>query len=638
MFGNDRKTIGVFINRTELAEQHQLCRAIIEENEAFDYNITFFSSYEVLEKRSSFEVKESVMVEFAPLENIDVCILALETFAASSRTVIISELQKRFKGPVITLKEAQSGCYGILSGEDRGAGTLVRHLYSVHNAGRICFFADNSAFRENLRRETYYRDSMEDCGLPVEEEFIFRSDPGADRGEQAFDYFFNTLSEKPDAVICADDNLARELTNAILDHGLSVPGDCMVCGFNDSFESREFVPRITTVADDIKEIAHETMKMTGDLLSGRARGKRVIVPAQMHYRESCGCAVSDFKDIEDFTRNHYHILDSIEDSHVQHSYFSVYIDGCESFEEIKSAIGENLHLLGNVNEFYLSLLGESDGELRHFDGNIRDEARLELAYRDGNFDDEAGFDFKRTDLVPEKYCDSKSRIYYLSLLHNRDKIFGFTVLNFKDPFDQLNFFHSNWNMTVGLAINEYFADMHLKTLIKKNEENSVTDFMTGLSNRRGLDKHIEEKWESWKAEKKVISFMTIDLDGLKYINDNFGHKEGDFAISSAASIVRECLDGKGYTARTGGDEFLAVFEGEDEEALRLKDTINKAMERLNETEKKEFTLGASIGFYSSRIEDGVMYEECLKRSDDDMYKEKTEHKKEAGYKGREKQD
>jgi len=634
MFKNDRKTIGIFINRAERAEQHQLCRSIIEENSACGFNLIFFSSYEVLEKRGSAEVKETVMVDFAPLDRLDACIIVSETFSARSSGLIISGLKARFKGPVITLKETGQGCYGILSGEDRGAGTLVRHLYSEHNAVRICFFADNSAFRENLRRETFYRDSMEDCGLPVEEEFIFRSDPGTDRGEQAFEYFFNSLGDRPDAVICADDNLAREFTNAVLDHGFQVPKDVMVCGFNDSFESREFIPRITTVADDIREMAHEAMKMVRDLLSGRARGKKVIVPAQMHYRESCGCEVSDFKDIEDFTRNHYHILDSIEDSHVQHSFFSVCIDGCEDFEEIKSAIGENLYLLGDVDEFYLSLLGEREGDLRHFNAEITDTASLELAFKDGRKLITGEMDFDRKELVPECLLDGGQSVYYLSLLHNRDKIFGFTLLNYKDPLSRLNFFHSNWNMTVGLAINECFSELYLKLLIKKNEESSVTDFMTGLPNRRGLDRFIEENWEGWKEASAEITFMTIDLDGLKYINDNFGHKEGDWAISTAARIVRECLKDRGYAARTGGDEFLAVVEGGVEEGEKIRESILSGIENLNRDSEKEYPMAASLGFFSTVIGEDTLYEDCLKRSDDAMYKVKLEHKARVGYRGR----
>ncbi|MBR1875480.1 MAG: GGDEF domain-containing protein [Lachnospiraceae bacterium] len=634
MFNNDKKTIGVFINRAELAQQHLLCKSMINENSDGQYNIIFFSSYEVLEKRSSSEVRETVMIDFAPLENIDVVVIAIGTFAEAARMSIISALQEKYKGPVISLKEKSGGFYGILSGEDRGAGTLVRHLYSVHNAGRICFFEDNSAFRENLRRETYYLDSMEDCGLPVEESFIFRSDAGADRGEQAYEYFFNTLKERPDAVICADDNLARELTNAVIEHGFSVPGDVMVCGFNDSYESREFVPRITTVADDIKEIAHETMKMAGDLISGKPRGKKVIVPAQMHYRESCGCEVADYKDIEDYTRNHYHILDTIEESHVRQSFFSISIDGCESLDAIKSTISENMHLLGNVDEFYLCLLGQRDGDLRYFDTGLSDECTLELAFKNGKKLESESFDFSRKELVPERFSDGKPGIYYLSLLHNRDKIFGFTALNFLETTDRLDFFHSDWNMTVGLAINEFYSDMHLKALLKKNEENSITDFMTGLPNRRGLDKYIEEHWEEWKDGSYEVVFMTVDLDGLKYINDNFGHKDGDWAISAIADIIREEAGKEAIAARTGGDEFLMVLTGNEETAENVRGRITDRVALLNDTAGKDYPMGASAGFYCTRITDESSYEECLKKSDDEMYKIKEKHRKSRDYKGR----
>ena len=185
MLKNGKKTIGVFVNRAELPLQYNFCRSVIAASNDYDYNIIFFAAYEIRESDNYYEVQGSVIVDFAPLEELDAVILALGTFGEGSRERIVDAITLRFHGPIISFKEEQNGFYNVVSGEDRGAGTLVRHLYSVHNVRRICFFADSNTehFRESLRRETFYRDSMEECGLKVEEKYLFRTQDFSGQGE-----------------------------------------------------------------------------------------------------------------------------------------------------------------------------------------------------------------------------------------------------------------------------------------------------------------------------------------------------------------------------------------------------------------------------------------------------------------------
>ena len=473
---------------------------------------------------------------------------------------------------------------------------------------------------------------MEDCGLPVEESYIFRSTSHDGRGDEAYEYFFVNMEQHPDAVICANDNLARELCNALIQHGIKVPRDTMVCGFNDSYEAREFVPRITTVSADLEEMASETMKMVDDLIQGRPRGKRVTVPEQMIYRESCGCSATDHSDIEEYTRSHYRRLDSIEEKHVQYSMFNVYLDGCNSLTEIKDIIKDNLYLLGDVDEFYLCLLGKKDGEFRHFSNEISEDAEMELAFKDGEFISDETIVFPQKELLPSQNLpvfenEELPKIYYFSLLHNRDKIFGYTALNFKNPIDRLNFFYHDWNVTIGLTINEYFSNLYLKDLLRKNEENSVTDYLTQMPNRRGLNRYVNENWDTWLKEHTGVCFMTLDLDGLKYINDTFGHEEGDWAISTMAEFAKAAFHDYGIAARTGGDEFVAVFCAEPDTIKNIESSLYNQISDVNKNSGKEFPMGVSIGYYYTEIDENSSYEECMKLSDVEMYKVKQEHKK-----------
>ena len=96
---------------------------------------------------------------------------------------------------------------------------------------------------------------------------------------------------------------------------------------------------------------------------------------------------------------------------------------------------------------------------------------------------------------------------------------------------------------------------------RKEEEElrqqAAADPLTGLYNRQYADEKIESM-----LKQKSLYRLFLDLDGLKYVNDQFGHEEGDhYILTTTDHIQRSCRCGKDLLCRYGGDEFLILFEG-----------------------------------------------------------------------------
>lgn len=157
-------------------------------------------------------------------------------------------------------------------------------------------------------------------------------------------------------------------------------------------------------------------------------------------------------------------------------------------------------------------------------------------------------------------------------------------------------------------------------LRQKLREKSITDQLTGLYNRVYFDELTH--WEG-KDLRFPITIISADCDGLKQINDKFGHSAGDQYICYARDAIRKALPDKAVVFRMGGDEFLAVVpETDKEEAQKLVDRINKSVKKYK---NKDFALSLSVGSHTikghnSSIETGV------RLSDKEMYKVKKEHK------------
>src|SRR5581483_7939723 len=87
---------------------------------------------------------------------------------------------------------------------------------------------------------------------------------------------------------------------------------------------------------------------------------------------------------------------------------------------------------------------------------------------------------------------------------------------------------------------------------------SETDSLTGLPNRRALERHLDEEYRRSLRYGTPVSFLMLDVDGLKRVNDSAGHHAGDLLIRSVANAIRDALRGSDFAARWGGDEFAIV--------------------------------------------------------------------------------
>ena len=86
---------------------------------------------------------------------------------------------------------------------------------------------------------------------------------------------------------------------------------------------------------------------------------------------------------------------------------------------------------------------------------------------------------------------------------------------------------------------------------------SITDWLTGLYNRRHLDGYLEQMCQR-KRSNLLVGIM-LDIDNFKSINDNFGHLVGDDALKSAATLLKNARH-RSYVARFAGDEFIIILE------------------------------------------------------------------------------
>jgi len=148
---------------------------------------------------------------------------------------------------------------------------------------------------------------------------------------------------------------------------------------------------------------------------------------------------------------------------------------------------------------------------------------------------------------------------------------------------------------------------------------AVSDPLTGLSNYRRLLDVLENETERTDRTGRPFSVLLLDLDGLKKINDNFGHLVGSRAICRLADILRIHCRAVDTAARYGGDEFALVLpESKEDDAHRVANRIREVL--ANETEQPPLSASIGISVYRG---DGERIEKLLSEADQHLYAEKA---------------
>lgn len=152
---------------------------------------------------------------------------------------------------------------------------------------------------------------------------------------------------------------------------------------------------------------------------------------------------------------------------------------------------------------------------------------------------------------------------------------------------------------------------------------SLIDQLTGLYNRRGFMTLTDQQLKLAMRTQRNLLFVLADVDGLKMINDNFGHREGDLALIKTAEVLKKTFRKSDVIARIGGDEFaLLAIEASQDSRERLETRLSQNLEECNRTEKLRYTLSMSIGITFFNGIQPVNLTELMARADEALYASK----------------
>lgn len=175
----------------------------------------------------------------------------------------------------------------------------------------------------------------------------------------------------------------------------------------------------------------------------------------------------------------------------------------------------------------------------------------------------------------------------------------------------------------------YHSRMLLSTM--RLQEVAVTDELTGLYNRRHFYDCLQDLVREGNPSKRQVSIILLDLDGLKGVNDNYGHMVGDAVIGKFAELLQQIIREADIAARLGGDEFGVVMPDTDKRgAFALAKRLWLELEEtpLYEKDGVSLKMNVSVGV-AGYPWGGETPDEMLHWADTDLYANKVSRKVQA---------
>ncbi|CAG9184953.1 sensor domain-containing diguanylate cyclase [Cupriavidus pinatubonensis] len=156
------------------------------------------------------------------------------------------------------------------------------------------------------------------------------------------------------------------------------------------------------------------------------------------------------------------------------------------------------------------------------------------------------------------------------------------------------------------------------------EQTTMSDYLTGLLNRKGFDRRLESAMVQSEEGSKIMALLLVDIDNFKLVNDTYGHPVGDKLLNVVATRLKSCAGETCAVARVGGDEFAVILEDvlTSDEVLRVAQAILSATCETFILDGHQIACSTSVGAALKSPRDNNTRNELLLKADTALYSAK----------------
>lgn len=626
-YATDGKKCRIAVLMSGVNEEYQrhILEGIIDFAKRVCYDVYVFTSFGEGVHAHNHDLGEINIFNLPNLAAFDGVILLSNTIQMHTYINDFFDSINKLRIPVVDIDNELPNGYCIEINNETAMRGIIEHFTDDHGFTKINFVSGPMANPEARSRLKAYKDVLTAKGLPVDEDRIFFGSFIRENGYEAVEHFINSSLPFPEAIICANDNMALGVHMALVENGYLVPEQVCVSGFDNISAAENLSPQLTTVSRPLYEVGELACKKIYEHINGISTSKIHSLESVPIFTESCGCP----------KRNNKSLREALYETYKQNGNLGEFITRINQMSQsLTESTSENIVevLQPYIQEiecdaFYICLCsGWNEFDVNSTDESylIRgytDEMEVAIAYENGKFVEKDNFMTKN--LLPAREENARSSsCYVLSPLHFCDRCLGYTVTCNGD-FPQKSLLYHSWLMNIANYLENFRKQRKLEKMINKLDALYIRDSLTGLYNRRGFFRFSSALYE----RAKQSSFAFFDLDGLKKINDNLGHECGDIALKTFAAVLASFSSETVIPARFGGDEFVIFCLGNEDKINSICATIEDRLKVINRESDNPYDVETSFGTYTTQSDNRLTLDECIENADGKMYRNKYMKKK-----------
>ena len=513
--------------------------------------------------------------------------------------------------PLVCIRSGLPGTYQVLPDNRQMMHDIAAYVISKCHSADIGFVTGNLAMPDSYERWDGFKDAMAEAGYETSDSLVFHGNYWITQAVETADHFIKPDGTLPEAIICSNDYEAIALCDELVKRGYSIPGDTLISGIDNTFEGENHIPSLTTIEIAKSDFVDAAIQALIDLKSGKKIDLNIPVPSKIIPRESTGDPTGDrdiYKTLCTLTAN----ASSAMDDKREYVILSAMFEGALTMKDLLYVALEQIKKIPGITSCFLCRYRENDHELS---GYFIDNGEIIVGKTS----------FDRDRLLPAGIENEDSGMYIGLPLSYKNEVYGYAVIVVDTTDYQFIDFKTEFLLTqVGQNINK--LELYEKLFgISDVISLYIKDPLTGILNRRGFEKKITDLFDKNGNPFHKLTIVSLDMDELKHINDNFGHLAGDEAIKTLADCITASLNGNEFVARMGGDEFTAVLDTSDaKRVIQFDRSIRDNLKNVNDSGRLPYTLSTSIGTCELTTWNDLM--DCMNKADKAMYLEKKSKK------------
>lgn len=630
------KKIAVLVSCIDEEYQNKIICGITDYAKDKGYNISIFNAFGGNLKNSKQDIGEYNIFNLINFEMFNGVILLTNTITSETVKQKIIKTVNRSNICTISIDNTLLDTYNIGIDNFEAMSKLVTHFIEYHKFTRINYISGMDDNCDSQSRLDAYKSILTKHNIPIEEERIYHGNFRYDAGIEAVKKFINSNLDLPQAIVCANDVMALSTIKALKSYGIKVPQDICVSGFDRIYDAKNYFPQITTIERPLYEIGRLACEKINKHLQGIEQKQSENIHTKAIFTQSCGCHGSKIESIDEFRIKSYNRMLQYRNGIMDMNLMASDLAETSSFNDV---IDKLSHYVLDIEctEFYLCLCenwrSTYDSEKGFIDSIVTEGYPTNmicmLSYKNGIFDKNP-VKFNSKCMFPSTNIDDNGNIYYYSPIHFHEKCLGYCIIG-NSNFPLNNPMYHSWIVNISTCIENIRNKLSLEHMVNELDKLYVIDNLSKIYNRNGFFRFANEIYQSASINKDDIIVIFIDLDGLKYINDKFGHNEGDNAILTTAEAIKYCCTSGEVFARFGGDEFV-IFSSKysEDDAKKLCSKIEKYLNNYNEKSDKPYKVHASMGYHITVADSNIPINHIISIADAKMYELKKIHKKHRG--------